>query len=151
MIQRLNYTVRILFLLLYASCTLSPIYISATAGCSDVRHEHARQHLTVGIVWVNVALSALLDDPADGAFFAGGQTIAEPDTALILVSRKRAVLREQQVAPPPLLATCTLQDTSTDPGHRAYRVQEVPLDLKHRESDGYSTLHAGLSPPTRLS
>ncbi len=148
MSSRFHATVRVLLLVFYGIYSLSPIYASAgsCAGRCFPVHEHG---YSVGIVWVNVLLSALADeigsDPADET------SVSQDDPDLILIKKKRAVLREQRVAAPPTFATSVPKDISTVPGPSSYRVQEVPLDLKHRESDGYSTLNAGLSPPPHLS
>ncbi len=152
MSSRFHSTVRFLLLLFYGIYSLSPIYASTPTNCSDCRDHRRHSHpYSVGIVWVNVVLSSLADDEIDGQGPAGEASLSEDTTDLILIKKKRAVLREQDAVPSPPPSISTLPVVPTGQHLAACRVREIPLDLKHRESDGYSTLHAGLSPPVHLS
>ncbi len=151
--SRLFHAARLLLLFFYGAYSLSPIYASASADCTDVCHaqrSHVHQY-TMGIVWMNVLLSSLGDDEEIGGQRPAGETsLSAVDTDLILIKKKRAVLREQQPAPAPT-ATAVPTPPGTDSSLRAVHATGTPLDLKHRQSDGYSSLHAGLSPPQHLS
>jgi hypothetical protein len=154
MLERLKKAGRISLLLLYGAYALSPIYASApisASGGSPLKGRQQPATMSMGIVWVNVLLSSLLDAEIEQASTAGGTTLAEQDGELILIKKKRAVLRERQVAAPPIVSAITLQDAPADHDLLAVHIHEIPLDPMHRASNGYRTLHTGLSPPTYLS
>ncbi len=142
--------IRILLLFIYGIYALSPIYASATVGCTDRLHNQ-REHLshyTVGIVWVDVLLSELQEDDGDNA--ASPSAVAAPDPEHFLIKKKRAVLREQPAVTPPVSVARTFPALAETAVPVSY-ITDAPLDLKHHESDGFSSLHAGLSPPHPLS
>lgn len=140
-------TAAIIVLLLFVIYAISPVCITFLPGEGGVaassRHNDAT--VKVGIVWLKVFLTALTDsDPDDingDGLLDGDQVLAAKEHALL-----RAHLRFKPFfeAQPRLLRV-------PEPLLDLAREYEVPKDLHHLESDGYTSLNTGLSPPVLFS
>jgi hypothetical protein len=152
MAKKLRYALRVAVLVLYGCYALSPIYLLVAAGDDDLRRDLCRpsQDYSMGIVWVNVLLSSLLEEGKGDATTSVKASLAQQDPDLILIKKKRAVFREQYAVTQPIDTIALSLDSTVKP-LASFHEYEIPLDPQHRETNGYSSLHAGLSPPQHLS
>ena len=152
MATNLTYALRVAVLVVYACYAFSPIYLSVSVGDDVPRRDHGplSQTYSLGIVWVNVLLSSVLEDGTAHTTTSEEAFVAQQDPDLILIKKKRAVSREQAPVPPAVeIPPLSFESTATP---RALSHEyEITRDPQHRETDGYSSLHAGLSPPQYLS
>lgn len=155
MLQRIKYAARILLLILYSAYALSPIYAAASSLPADGRYGHRQtsHHIKLGIVWVNVLLSSLVDDEIDGQpeRDTSVTSVSEAGDDLILIRKKRMIFRERQSIPSPPHVAYTQPFASTDLPLVVFHDHEILLAPSHQDSDGYRSLHAGLSPPLSFS
>lgn len=144
------YALRLAVLVFYCVYAMSPIYLSASKSTSVVSSEKSAQNITLGIVWVNVLLSEILEDtpsggnPGDSSISSGEQS-----RDLILIKKKRAVLRTVSDVKPVFRTAFILSCDDFAP-EQVSPVVDVPQDLRHRLSDCSRYLHFGISPPLSL-
>jgi hypothetical protein len=146
--NRLGYAVRILVLACYCGYAISPIYLSTAAFGGDGKTGcgHREADVTLGIVWVNVLFSQLLNVhqcvPESGPIVR----TAAHDREFILIKKKRAVLRESyQVRP--LQSETAEASTPGDAPAAPLPVTAAPRSAHGGHKDFPFLSYGGLSPP----
>ena len=148
MTRQFIYIVRLAVLVLFCMYAMSPIYRSATTARNAKPFSCGEEPgVTVGIVWVNIVLSSMIDDGgSDAASGDAAVSSDDQDRDFVLIHKKRAVLRNAHDLAP-LMKTILASVDDGDAIAPAAPVHEVPQDLRHRLQDSTHYLHLGLSPP----
>ncbi len=137
----------VLVLLFFSVQAVSPWYASVrSVTAADAAGRSA--HVHVGILWVKVLASEMIDDePADYAGAALNNSSENQNHKLFLVKRKRAVRRSDPIGKPILqaiLLPCD-PDQLLHPVTTAQRASVSEPTLGR--TDGPAFLVSGLSPP----
>ncbi len=137
-----------LVLALYCIYAISPIYLSAMEGRQHFLAAGTERSVTVGIVWVNVLLTSLVDEDRGGggaAVEAGSQ-----GQEFILIRKKQALLNETFRIRPVLEEETDLSAGPDQPELMAGAF-DVPPSQHFRHRDIPLSHHLGLSPPALLA
>lgn len=140
-------------LLLYGIYAFSPVYmslnISGSHGLDD--NSSSTKRVSIGIVWVNFLVSAVVFHDNDAAEAADGLVSAGAQgDDMILIKKKRVVCRSK-CRIKPILTTDFLPAGGTEHSDAPASEYEIVGDPLHKETGVYIYLSTGLSPPDLLS
>jgi hypothetical protein len=147
---RIKHTLCIMTVVVYCIYAMSPIYLSALAAKDEWISEpgHSEQNFTLGIVWLDVLLSAI-DEPDLCAPAKPLEISArEDEREFFLIKKKRAVHRETFRIKPLLEKLPDISTSAAQPALPSF-AGEVVRRPNFRSEEIYVFSHVGLSPPLR--